>query len=147
VIAGGVFLLAFFVLNKTKHGIYFKSIGANNEAARLSAISVKKYRILAFVISGLLSALGGILITSRLLSAQPTAGEGMELNVIAAVILGGASLSGGVGTVFGTFLGAMVIGVIDNGMNLIGVSSFFSADCKGTNYFVCRSGKKKKLTP
>jgi len=126
-----VFVLAFLVLNKTKHGIYTRSIGANREAARLSAIAVTRYRILAFVVSGLMSALGGILITSRLLSAQPTAGEGLELNVIAAVILGGASLSGGVGTVFGTLLGAMVIGVIDNGMNLVGVSSFFQQIVKG----------------
>ena len=131
IIAAGVFVLAFLVLNKTKHGIYTRSIGANREAARLSAIAVTRYRILAFVVSGLMSALGGILITSRLLSAQPTAGEGLELNVIAAVILGGASLSGGVGTVFGTLLGAMVIGVIDNGMNLVGVSSFFQQIVKG----------------
>lgn len=142
IIAAGVFALAFFVLNKTKHGIYVKSIGANKEAARLSAISVKKYRVLAFAISGLTSALGGILITSRLLSAQPNAAEGLEMNVIAAVILGGASLSGGVGTVLGTLLGAMVIGVIDNGMNLVGVSSFFQQIVKGVIILVAVLAKR-----
>ncbi|WP_292593358.1 ABC transporter permease [Mesotoga sp. UBA5825] len=142
IIAAGVFALAFFVLNKTKHGIYVKSIGANKEAARLSAIPVKKYRVLAFAISGLTSALGGILITSRLLSAQPNAAEGLEMNVIAAVILGGASLSGGVGTVLGTLLGAMVIGVIDNGMNLVGVSSFFQQIVKGVIILVAVLAKR-----
>ncbi len=131
VIAGIIFCVGLFFLNHTKHGVYIRSIGANREAAKLSAIPVKKYRLIAFLVSGLLSGLGGILITSRLLSAQPTAGEGMELNVIAAVILGGASLSGGIGTVFGTLLGAMIIGVIDNGMNLIGVSAFFQQIVKG----------------
>ena len=142
IIAAGVFALAFFVLNKTKDGVYMKSIGANREAARLSAIPVKRYRVLAFVISGLMSALGGILITSRLLSAQPTAGEGLELNVIAAVILGGASLSGGIGTVLGTLLGTMVIGVIDNGMNLVGVSSFFQQIVKGVIILVAVLAKR-----
>lgn len=142
IIAAGVFILAFFVLNRTKHGVYMKSIGANREAARLSAIPVRKYRVLAFVISGLTSALGGILITSKLLSAQPTAAEGLEMNVIAAVILGGASLSGGVGTVLGTLLGAMVIGVIDNGMNLVGVSSFFQQIVKGIIILVAVLAKR-----
>ena len=142
IIAAGIFVLAFFVLNRTKHGVYMKSIGANREAARLSAIPVKRYRVLAFVISGVMSGLGGILITSRLLSAQPTAGEGLELNVIAAVILGGASLSGGIGTVLGTLLGTMVIGVIDNGMNLVGVSSFFQQIVKGVIILVAVLAKR-----
>ena len=142
IIAAGVFFVAFYILNKTKHGIYMRSIGANQEAAKLSAIPVNRYRVAAFAISGLLSALGGILITSRLLSAQPTAADGMEMNVIAAVILGGASLSGGVGTVIGTLLGAMVIGVIDNGMNLVGVSSFFQQIVKGVIILVAVLAKR-----
>lgn len=142
VIAAGVFIIAFYFMNRTKHGIYMRSIGANNQAAELSAIPVKKYRVIAFMISGILSGLGGILITSRLLSAQPTAAEGMELNVIAAVILGGASLSGGIGTVLGTLLGAMVIGVIDNGMNLIGVSAFFQQIVKGIIILIAVMAKR-----
>ncbi len=142
VIAVGVFIIAFYFMNRTKHGIYMRSIGANTQAAELSAIPVKKYRVIAFMISGILSGLGGILITSRLLSAQPTAAEGMELNVIAAVILGGASLSGGIGTVLGTLLGAMVIGVIDNGMNLIGVSAFFQQIVKGIIILIAVMAKR-----
>ncbi|MFP4461708.1 MAG: ABC transporter permease [Thermotogota bacterium] len=142
VIAAGVFIIALYFMNRTKHGIYMRSIGANTQAAELSAIPVQKYRVIAFMISGILSGLGGILITSRLLSAQPTAAEGMELNVIAAVILGGASLSGGIGTVLGTLLGAMVIGVIDNGMNLIGVSAFFQQIVKGIIILIAVMAKR-----
>ncbi|NLJ39768.1 MAG: ribose ABC transporter permease [Candidatus Atribacteria bacterium] len=126
-----VFMFGYLTASRTKHGLYFQAIGANREAAKLSAIPVSMYRLIAFMISGFLSSLGGIIITSRLLSAQPTAAEGMELNVIAAVILGGASLSGGVGTVVGTLIGSMIIGVIDNGMNIIGISAFFQQIVKG----------------
>lgn len=131
IIAIFIFTIAFIIFSRTKHGIYMRSIGANREAARLSAIPVKRYRIIAFLLSGLLSAIGGIIITSRLISAQPTAAVGMELNVIAAVILGGASLSGGIGTITGTLLGSIIIGVINNGMNLIGISAFFQQIVKG----------------
>jgi ribose transport system permease protein len=89
-----------------------------------------------------MSAVGGILIASKLLSGSPTAAEGMELNVIAAVILGGASLSGGVGTALGTLLGAVVIGVINNGMNLIGVSSFFQEIVRGIIILVAVLAKR-----
>lgn len=131
IIAFFIFFIAYIFLNRTKHGIYIKSIGANREAAKLSAIPINRYRIFTFTISGMLSGVGGIIITSRLLSAQPVAATGIELDVIAAVILGGASLSGGVGTVIGTLLGAMIIGVIDNGMNLVGISAFFQQIVKG----------------
>ncbi|QUH32048.1 ABC transporter permease [Vallitalea guaymasensis] len=130
-IAIGIFLIAFMFLNKTKHGIYIKSIGASREAAKLSAISVNLYRVLTFVVSGLMAAVGGIIVTSRLLSAQPTASDGLEMNVIAAVILGGSSLNGGIGTIVGTLLGAVIIGVINNGMNLMGVSAFFQQIIRG----------------
>lgn len=144
IIAAAIFLITFIILSRTKHGTYIKSIGANQEAARLSAIPVNKYRLVSFSASGLFSAIGGILITSRLLSAQPTAGEGLEMNVIAAVILGGASLSGGVGTVVGTLLGAAIIGVIDNGMNLVGVSAFFQQIVKGVIILIAVLAKRDK---
>jgi ribose transport system permease protein len=131
IVAAVVFVIGFIILSRTKHGTYIQAIGANREAALLSAIPVNRYRILVFMFSGLMCAIGGILITSRLLSAQPTAAQGLEMTVIAAVILGGASLSGGVGTVLGTLIGAMIIGVIDNGMNLVGVSAFFQQIVKG----------------
>lgn len=131
VVAAVVLVIGYLILHRTKYGTYILATGANREAARLSAIPVNRYRVTAFLIAGVLSALGGIIITSRLLSAQPTAAEGLEMNTIAAVILGGASLSGGVGTAIGTLLGAMTIGVIDNGMNLTGVSAFLQQVVKG----------------
>ena len=131
IIALVVFAVAFIVLNKTKHGLYIRAIGANPEAARLSAIKTRRYRIAGFLLSGLMSGLGGILITSRLLSAQPTAATGLEIDVIAAAILGGATLTGGIGTIHGTALGALIIGVISNGLNLLGVSAFFQPIVKG----------------
>jgi len=125
-------IVAYFGVHKTKHGVYFKSIGSNLESAILSAIPVKRYKVITFVTSGLMSSIGGILITSRLLSAQPVAAQGMEMDVLAAVILGGTSLSGGVGTVVGTVIGAVTIGIINNGMNLLGVSAFFQQVVKGS---------------
>lgn len=142
IVAIFIFMIAFIIFSRTKHGVYIRSIGANREAARLSAIPVKRYRIIAFLLSGLLSAVGGIIITSRLISAQPTVAEGMELNVIAAVILGGASLSGGIGTITGTLLGAIIIGVINNGMNLIGISAFFQQIVKGIIILVAVLAKR-----
>jgi len=142
IVAIFIFVIAFIIFSRTKHGVYIRSIGANREAARLSAIPVKRYRIIAFLLSGLLSAVGGIIITSRLISAQPTAAEGMELNVIAAVILGGSSLSGGIGTITGTLLGAIIIGVINNGMNLIGISAFFQQIVKGIIILVAVLAKR-----
>jgi ribose transport system permease protein len=138
-----VFIIAFFFINKTKHGIYIKSIGANKEAAKLSAIKVNFYRVSVFVISGMTAAIGGIIITSRLLSAQPMASEGLELNVIAATILGGASLSGGIGTVTGTLIGAIILGVINNGMNLVGISAFFQQIVRGLIILLAVLAKSK----
>ncbi len=143
-IAVSIFLIAFIFLNKTKHGIYIKSIGASKEVAKLSAISVNFYRVTAFVVSGLMAAVGGIIVTSRLLSAQPTASEGLEMNVIAAVILGGSSLSGGIGTIVGTLLGAVIIGVINNGMNLIGISAFFQQIIRGLIILIAVLVKSKE---
>ncbi len=126
------FVLIFFILfQKTKHGTYIKAIGANKEAAILSAIAYKRYKVLVFILSGFMSAVGGILVTSRLLSAQPTASTGLEMDVLSGVILGGASLSGGTGTVVGTFLGTLIIGVINNGLNLLRVNSFYQQIIKG----------------
>lgn len=142
IIAVAVLLVGYLILHHTKYGTYIMATGANREATRLSAIPVNRYRLIAFLFSGVLSALGGILITSRLLSAQPVAADGLELNVIAAVILGGASLSGGVGTAVGTLLGAMIIGVIDNGMNLTGVSAFLQQIVKGTIILVAVLAKR-----
>jgi len=144
IIALAVFAVAFVVLNKTKHGLYIRAIGANPEAARLSAIKIKRYRVSGFVLTGLLSGLGGVLITSRLLSAQPTAAGGMEIDVIASAILGGATLTGGIGTIHGTALGALIIGIISNGLNLLGVSPFFQPIVKGLIILIAITMKRGK---
>ena len=101
------------------------AIGGNEEVARLSGINVRAAKIKVYTVTGALAALGGLLLAARLNSAQPNAGFTLELDVIAAVVIGGASLSGGIGTVTGTFVGAMIMGVIANGLNLLGVSSFW----------------------
>lgn len=126
-----IFITAYIILKKNQLGRYIYAIGGNEEAARLSGIGTKKILVTVYTLSGLLAGLSGIILTSRLNSAQPTAGMGFELDAIAAVVLGGTSLSGGVGTIGGTLVGAMIIGVLDNGLNLLNVSSFYQQVAKG----------------
>ncbi|MDR6121542.1 ribose/xylose/arabinose/galactoside ABC-type transport system permease subunit [Bacillus sp. SLBN-46] len=107
------------------------AIGGNEETAILAGINVRAIKIAVFGISGLLSALSAIIYTSRLMSAQPTAGTGIELDAIAAVIIGGTSLAGGKGGVTGTLIGALIMGVLDNVLNLMNVSPFYQSIAKG----------------
>lgn len=131
IISIALMLLFYVFLQKTKHGVYIKAIGANSEAAVLSTIPLAKYKLLVFLFSGAMAAMGGVISTSKLLSAQPTASSGLEMDVLSGVILGGASLSGGVGTVIGAFIGTLIIGVINNGLNLLNVSSYWQQIVKG----------------
>lgn len=126
-----VFAVFGFVLSRTRFGRFVYATGDNGEAARLSGIRTQRVKILAFVISGVLAALAGFILTARLSTAEPTAGTGLELEAIAAVIIGGTSLAGGRGNLVGTFVGALVLGVIDNGMNLLDVSPFLQDVVKG----------------
>lgn len=126
-----VFGLSYYLLSQYKLGRYIYAMGGNQEAARLSGINTKLVKTIAYAISGLLAALSGIIIASRLNSAQPTAGVGAELDAIAAVVLGGTSLSGGQGGVVGTIIGALIIGVLNNGLNLLNVSPFYQLIAKG----------------
>lgn len=119
------------VLARSRYGRHVYATGDNSEAARLSGISVDRVKILAFVISGVLSAVAGFILTARLSTAEPTAGSGLELEAIAAVIIGGTSLAGGRGGLVGTIVGALILGVIDNGMNLLNVSPFLQSVVKG----------------
>lgn len=120
-----LFIAAYYLLNHLKIGRYIYAIGGNEEATKLSGIDTDKYKTLVYAFSGILAALAGILVTSRLGSAQPTAGSGYELDAIAAVVLGGTSLAGGIGKITGTLLGAIIIGVLANALNLLDVSSYF----------------------
>ena len=120
-----MYLIAHFVLKRTKLGRYTYAIGGNEEAALLSGINVRLNKTLVYGIAGLLSGLAAILLTARLNSAQPIAGMNYELDAIAATVIGGTSLLGGEGTVSGTLIGALIMAVLRNGLNLLSVSSFF----------------------
>lgn len=130
-IMAGVFILAWYLLSNTKLGLYTYSIGGNEEATRLSGVKVNKYKILIYTISGTLAALSALILTARLNSAQPIFGLGYELDAIAAVVLGGTSLSGGKGSIVGTLFGILVLGIINNGMNLVAISPFYQQAVKG----------------
>lgn len=117
-------VLAWIVLANTPFGRYVYAVGGNEEAARFSGVKTGRVKLSVYVISGFLSGLAGVVLTSRLASALPTVGTGYELDAIAAVIIGGASLFGGSGTVLGTLLGALVLGVLQNGLNLLNVDSY-----------------------
>ena len=119
-----VYIIAHIILNKTKFGRYTYAIGGNEEAAILSGVRVKYYKSLVYGFCGLLSGLAAIILTARLNSAQPIAGIMYELDAIAATVIGGTSLMGGEGRVVGTLIGALIMGVLRNGLNLLGVSSF-----------------------
>lgn len=119
-----VFAAAHFVLTKTKLGRYTFAIGGNEEATILSGVNVRLYKIMVYGLCSGLSALAAILLTARLNSAQPIAGMMYELDAIAATVIGGTSLIGGEGNVFGTLVGALIIGVLRNGLNLLSISSF-----------------------
>jgi ribose transport system permease protein len=126
-----IFLSGYILLTQYRLGRYIYAIGGNEESSRLSGISIHSVKIIVYGICGMLSALSGIIIASRLNSAQPTAGQGAELDAIAAVVLGGTSLSGGKGGVFGTMIGALIIGMLNNGLNILNVSPFYQLVAKG----------------
>lgn len=125
-----VFLISWYVLKHTKMGRYIYALGGNEAATQLSGINVDKVKIFVFAISGFLSALAGLIVTSRLSSAQPTAGVTYELDAIAAVVVGGTSLMGGKGRVMGTLIGALIIGFLNNALNLLDISSYYQMIAK-----------------
>ncbi|MGM9967261.1 ribose ABC transporter permease [uncultured Rummeliibacillus sp.] len=138
------FLVLYFILRKTTFGRRVYAIGGNEEASRLSGINVDRITIAVYSLTGMLAALSALILTSRLNSAQPTAGQSYELDAIAAVVLGGTSLTGGRGWIFGTLVGALIIGVLNNGLNLIGVSSFFQQVVKGVVILIAVLIDRKK---
>jgi ribose/xylose/arabinose/galactoside ABC-type transport system permease subunit len=126
-----VLILCGVILNKTPFGRYLYATGSNPEAAYLSGIRTNFIRFLTFVISGLLAGFGGILLASRLFSATPILGQGYELDAIAAAVIGGTSLAGGRGTLSGTVAGVLIISIVNNGLNLLGVSSYYQLLVRG----------------
>ena len=126
-----VFMVCYYILHNTKMGRYTYALGSNEEATKLSGLNTDKIKIWVYTISGILASIAGIIITSRLYSAQPTAGSGYELDAIAAVVLGGTSLNGGKGKITGTIIGALIIGVLSNALNILDVSSYYKTMVKG----------------
>jgi len=147
-----VVVLAYFLLTRTSFGLYIYAIGGNKEMARLSGISARKVELAAYIISGLTAALGGLILTGRLASAQPNVGEGLNLDSIAACVLGGTSLFGGKGNVLKTLVGALIMGTLANGLNLIGVPSYPQLVIKGLVFiaavtlYIVSSRKQLKLS-
>ena len=127
----GIFLLCLFIFHRTRFGRHVVAVGGNREAARLAGIHVTAIRISVFCLGGLLSAVSGIVLAGQLSSGTPNAGQQFELEAIAAVVLGGTNLYGGEGKMFGTLLGVLIIGFINNGLNLLNVSPYYQMIVKG----------------
>ncbi|KWV89623.1 Ribose transport system permease protein RbsC [Pseudomonas fluorescens] len=125
------YLAAYVLLQHTRIGRYIYAIGGNEEAVRLSGVRAARFKLLVYGISGFTAAIAGLVLTSRLMSGQPNAGVSFELDAIAAVVLGGASIAGGRGVIIGTLLGAMLLGVLNNGLNMLGVSPYVQSVIKG----------------
>ena len=126
-----VFVIAYIVLRSTRFGNYVYATGGNEEVSRLAGVRTSIITLSVYIISGFLAALGGVLLVARLWSAQPNAAVGLELDAIAAPVLGGVSLFGGVGNVTGALVGAFILGILSNGLNLMGVPSFWQQVIKG----------------
>lgn len=126
-----LFVLAWLLLNKTIIGRYVYAVGGNPKSARTSGINVIRIKVLVYTLCGMLAGIAGLILTARTGSAQTNAGAGYELDAIAAVVIGGTSMAGGVGTLVGTFFGVLIIGVMNNGLDLLGVQSYYQQIIKG----------------
>lgn len=126
-----VYVLAWVLLERTPFGRHVYAIGGNETATRLSGVRVGRAKLLVYILSGFTASIAAIVLTSRLMSGQPNAGAGFELDAIAAVVLGGTSIAGGRGSVVGTLIGALLLGVLNNGLNMMGVDPYVQNVIKG----------------
>lgn len=126
-----IFIFAALMINKTQLGRHIYAVGGNVQAAKFSGISVQKVKFIVYAYTGVMAGIAGVVIASRLYSGQPTAGDGAEMDAIASVVVGGTSMSGGSGRIGGTLIGVLIIGVLNNGLNLMGVDSNFQYIVKG----------------
>jgi ribose transport system permease protein len=131
IIAVIIYVVIYYILKHSTFGRKIYAIGGNKEASRLSGLPVDRIKLMVYIISGILTMLSGVLLASRMASAQPTAGTGFEMVVIASVILGGVSLAGGIGTISGALIGMIILGVLQNGLTLLDVSSFWQDITRG----------------
>ena len=127
-----VALAAHILLNNTRFGRHIYALGGNEQAARISGINISRVKIGVYTIAGLLAGLSGLVLSSRIGSGQPGLGLGYELDAIASAVIGGTSLSGGIGTIWGTIVGALIIGVLNNGLDLLNVSAYWQTIVKGS---------------
>lgn len=126
-----IFVIAALMINRTQLGRHIYAVGGNVQAAKFSGINVQKVKFIVYTYTGLMAGIAGVVIASRLYSGQPTAGDGAEMDAIASVVVGGTSMSGGSGRIGGTLIGVLIIGVLNNGLNLLGVDSNFQYVVKG----------------
>lgn len=126
-----VFIIAAMIVNRTQLGRHIYAVGGNAQAAKFSGINVQKVKFIVYTYTGIMSGIAGVVVASRLYSGQPRAGEGAEMDAIAAVVVGGTSMSGGSGRLGGTLIGVLIIGVLNNGLNLMGVDSNWQYIVKG----------------
>lgn len=126
-----VLIITAIIMNRTKMGRHMYAVGGNQQAAEFSGIKVEKVKFFVHAFSGLMAGLAGIVLASRMYSGQPTAGDGAEMDAIAAVVVGGTSMAGGSGKIGGTIIGGLIIGVLNNGLNLLNVNSFWQYVVKG----------------
>ena len=139
-----LFLLFYFLLNKTTFGRRIYATGSSWKSAKLAGVNIHRTKIIAYAISGTMAALSGLILLSRLGSAQPTLGNGYELDAIAAVALGGTSMSGGRGKIYGTLIGVLIIAVLNNGLNILGVSSYYQDVIKGLVILIAVLSDRKR---
>ena len=126
-----VYVISLLILNRTKFGRHVYAVGGNVTAAEFSGIKVTRVKFIVYLYTGIMAGIAGIILASRMCSGQPTAGEGAEMDAIAAVVVGGTSMAGGSGKLGGTLIGALIIGVLNNGLNLMNVNSFWQTVVKG----------------
>ena len=126
-----IFIIACFIVNRTQLGRHIYAVGGNAQAAKFSGINVSKVKFIVYTYTGVMAGIAGIVIASRLYSGHPTAGDGAEMDAIASVVVGGTSMSGGSGRLGGTLIGVLIIGVLNNGLNLMGVDSDWQYIVKG----------------
>lgn len=139
-----IFAIFMFVLEKTTLGRRIYATGSNWNAAKLAGVNIHNTKIIAYLLSGCMSAMAGLILLSRLGSAQPTLGTGYELDAIASVALGGTSMNGGRGRIWGTFVGVLIIAVLNNGLNILGVSSYYQDVVKGIVILIAVLSDRKR---
>ena len=139
-----IFVIACFIVNRTQLGRHIYAVGGNAQAAKFSGINVSKVKFIVYTYTGVMAGIAGIVIASRLYSGQPTAGDGAEMDAIASVALGGTSMNGGRGKIQGTLVGVLIIAVLNNGLNILGVSSYYQDVVKGLVILVAVLSDRKR---